>query len=159
MAKTKKSQAFPKPLLPKRLRVHVENHQKALPIRKRLIQHIACRLCEYLGVEREHLSIYFVTEKKISSLHDRFFQDPTPTDCISFPMEAPYLGEIIICPSVAIAYAAAHNLDPYRETILYLVHGLLHLIGYDDLSPKDRKVMRKMETKCINHLTSIKILK
>ncbi len=154
MAKTKKSQAFQKLPLPKRLRIHIENRQKALPIKKRLIQRIVHHLSDYLKIEREYLSIYFVTEKKISTIHEQFFQDPTSTDCISFPMQPPYLGEIFICPSVAIAYAKTHRIDPFQETILYLIHGILHLIGYDDIDPKDRKIMRKMEKKCINYLYS-----
>ncbi len=155
MAKTKKSQAFQKLHQPNRLLVHIENRQKALPIKKRLIQDVIHCLSEYLNIEREFLSVYFVTEKKIQELHDQFFQDPSPTDCISFPMHAPHLGEIFICPSVAVSYAKSHKLDPFQEMILYLIHGILHLIGYDDIDPKDRKIMRRMEKKCLKKIYPI----
>ncbi len=134
--------------------VHIDNRQKALPIKKRTVSTIVKELLSFLQVRCEEISVYFVTEKKIAELHDQFFQDPTITDCISFPIDDKHLGEIFVCPAVAIAYAKKHNLDPWDETLLYLVHGILHLIGYDDLDPKSKKIMRKMEKKCLRHISS-----
>jgi probable rRNA maturation factor len=48
-------------------------------------------------------------------------------------------------------------LDPYRETILYLVHGLLHLVGYNDLEPKDKAAMRRKEKSCMRKLDQLKM--
>lgn len=149
MAKIRKSQVSQRPLLPK---IHIENHQRALPIQKRSISKIIQETLLFLNIQCEEISVYFVTEKSIAKLHEQFFDDPTSTDCISFPMDNVHLGEIFVCPSVAIAYAKKHNLDPYHETILYVVHGILHLIGYDDLDPKSKKKMRAMEKKCMDHL-------
>lgn len=151
MARTQKSPASQKLLLPK-LKIHIENHQRALPIRKRSISKAIKEVLSFLKIDCEEISVYFTTEKKIAQLHDQFFNDPTPTDCISFPLDNKHLGEIFVCPSVAISYANKHNLDPMNETILYVIHGILHLIGYDDLTPSDKKVMRRMEKKCLNHL-------
>jgi len=134
------------------VQVHIVNRQKALPIRKRFFSSVVKETLEFLDIHCSEIGIYFVTEKEISKLHDEFFQDPTPTDCISFPLDKEYLGDIFICPSVAIAYAEKHSLPPLKETTLYLIHGVLHLIGYDDLSPKDKKKMRLMEKKCMDHL-------
>lgn len=105
---------------------------------------------KYLDVECEEVALYFVSTKTICELHDQFFQDPSPTDCISFPLGKPHLGEIFVCPQAAIDYGA-----PYPETTLYIIHGLLHLIGYDDLNPKDKRVMRKKEKSCMAHLNAL----
>lgn len=134
------------------VQVHIENRQKALPIRKRFFSNIVKETLQFLNIHCSEIAIYFVTEKQISKLHDEFFQDPTSTDCISFPLDKEHLGEIFVCPSVAISYAEKHSLLPLQETTLYLIHGILHLIGYDDLSPKDKKEMRRMEKKCMDHL-------
>jgi probable rRNA maturation factor len=83
----------------------------------------------------------------------RFFDDPSPTDCISLPIDSPnkashgfhLLGEIFICPQVAKLYAKEHDLSLLEEVIRYAVHGLLHLIGYDDIQLKDARAMRKKE--------------
>lgn len=111
----------------------------------------------FLKVPFEEVSIYFVSEKKISKLHDLFFQDPSPTDCISFPVDETHLGEIFVCPKVAIQYASKRGLAPYKETTLYIIHGLLHLIGYDDLEKKAKETMRKKEKSCMRHLERVNI--
>lgn len=103
------------------------------------------------------VTINFVTTQAISQLHADFFNDPTTTDCISFPMDeetSPYriLGEIFVCPKTALDYAEAHDKDPQQELILYVIHGLLHLMGYDDIDPKDRRKMRIAERRHIKHL-------
>lgn len=103
----------------------------------------------YLKVPCKEISIYFVTEKQIAALHGQFFQDPTPTDCISFPLDEHHLGEVFVCPSAAKSYAKK---NPYEETALYIIHGILHLIGYDDLEEKTRRIMRKKEKSCMRHL-------
>lgn len=151
MGKAQKSLAFQKHLLPK---VHIDNHQKALPIQKRFITRIVKEILSFLQVDCKEISIYFTTVEKISELHGQFFNDPTPTDCISFPIDEEHLGEVFVCPAVAIAYAEKHNIDPLQETLLYLVHGILHLIGYDDLDTDSKRIMRRMEKKCMNHITS-----
>ncbi len=111
-----------------------------------------------LDVRCEELIVHFVSKKKICDLHEKFFDDLTETDCITFPIDqeasSPYrvLGEIFICPRVAVAYAKAHRIDPYKEVSLYVIHGILHLLGFDDLSAKERKVMRRKENECLTLL-------
>jgi len=142
MAKIRKSPDSPKHLLPK-----IYNHQKALPIQKRIFSRAIREIFSYLQKPCEGVSVYFVTKKEIAALHEQFFQDPTPTDCITFP---PF--DIVVCPSVAIVYAKKRKTDPFAETLLYVVHGILHLLGFDDVEPAARKTMRKMEKKCMAYL-------
>lgn len=151
MARTRKSLAFPKPL-PHNLKISIYDRQKELPLQKLLIRKAARELLSYLKISCDELSLYFVSEEEICALHDQFFDDPSPTDCITFPLDESHLGEIFICPATALAYANKRKLDPRRETLLYLVHGILHLIGHDDLEPVKRKSMRKMEKLCMAHL-------
>jgi probable rRNA maturation factor len=140
------------------VKIHIFNQQKDLPLEKRAVRLAVRSTLEFLGASYEEVAVYFVTEKKIASLHLEFFQDPAPTDCISFPIDSKYLGEIFVCPSVAIGYAKKRKLDPYEETSLYIVHGLLHLLGYDDLEEPLRRAMRKKEKSCMRHLNSHRII-
>ena len=135
----------------KRIKIDVENHQTDLPIKKALVRNIVQELCSILSLTCEKISIYFVAKRTMGELHTQFFQDPSPTDCMSFPLNATHLGEVVICPAVALAYAKSKKMDPYREILLYLIHGILHLVGYDDLTPSDRKAMRKKEKHCMDH--------
>lgn len=102
--------------------------------------------------------MHLVDEDKIRRLHKKHFDDPSITDCITLPIDEPgpdceILGEIFVCPKTAISYAKAHGLDPHTECTLYIVHGFLHLIGYDDIDDDDEEIMRKKEKELMNHLS------
>jgi probable rRNA maturation factor len=64
------------------------------------------------------------------------------------------LGEVFVCPETAIHYVKSNGGDVYQELTLYTVHGLLHLIGYDDIEDEDRVLMRKEETRYLEHVSS-----
>lgn len=140
------------------------NKQKSLDFDPQSVIPLVEQVLKGEKVTCEEVSIYFVTTRKISQLHGEFFDDPSPTDCITFPMDEdedviPYriLGEVFVCPQTALKYAQAHALDPLEETTLYIVHGLLHLIGYDDIEEKDRECMRKAEAKHMKRLKKLNL--
>lgn len=137
--------------------IRVFNRQQSLPLDKSSVRALVKATLQHLKATPEEVAIYFVTPKKICELHDQFFQDPSITDCISFPMDDKILGEVFVCPAVAIEYAKEKDLDPYAETALYIIHGLLHLLGFDDMEEKARRVMRKKEKSCIRYLNDRKI--
>ncbi len=93
------------------------------------------------------LSIVFVDDRQIAHVHADFMDDPTPTDVITFPADTSMesAGEIIV--SVDHARSRAEELgEPFsRELSLYLIHGWLHLAGYDDRAEADRAKMREAE--------------
>lgn len=139
------------------LKIHVYNRQKILPIDKSSVRDVVGSVLDHMNADCDEIGIYFVSEKKICELHDQFFQDPSPTDCISFPIDQNHLGEVFVCPSTAICYAKKRGLDPYLETALYVVHGILHLLGFDDLEKNARRAMRKKEKSCMRHLSSLNL--
>jgi probable rRNA maturation factor len=139
------------------LKINVYNQQKELPLSPTSVRKAVVALFSFLSISCEEVSFYFVTAKKISKLHAEHFDDPTSTDCITFPLDEQYLGDVFICPSVAIAYAKKRNLDPFQETLLYIIHGILHLLGFDDLEPKQRTSMRKKEKSCMHYLNELKL--
>ena len=128
------------------MRIHVHNSQKDLPLSKKSVRNLIKTILEYLGANHTEVSVYFVTQRKICALHQQFFNDPSPTDCISFPLDEEHLGEIFVCPKAAIAFDPE---KPYDEVALYIIHGLLHCLGYDDLEPKAKRAMRKKEKNCM----------
>ena len=101
------------------------------------------------------LSILLVELEPMSELHERWLEEPGPTDVMSFPMDeldtakrpdAPpsgpsLLGDIVLCPAYARdqATSAGHSLDD--ELHLLTVHGVLHLLGYDHAEPDEEKEM------------------
>ena len=97
------------------------------------------------------LSIAFVTDIAIAQVHKTFMNDPSATDVITFPadLKMDSAGEIIISVDHALNQAKALNEPFSRELSLYLIHGWLHLAGYDDRSEEDRIAMRKAEQKAL----------
>jgi probable rRNA maturation factor len=143
--------------------INVINEQQALIPSSKAVQQLVAQVLKEENQKCDEVTIYFVDTPTICQLHEHFFGDPSPTDCISFPMdeedsELDYrlLGDVFVCPQTAIEYTQAQKLaDPYEEMALYIVHGLLHLIGYDDIEENDRDAMRAAEKRC---MTSIKKL-
>ena len=143
------------------MKVYIQNNQKDLKIKALQVRHLVKEALCFENSKSNAVSVYFVTESAISKLHKDYFDDPSITDCISFPMDdeseedaSPLrvLGEVFVCPSVAIKYAKENKGCAYQEVTLYIVHGLLHLLGYDDIETNDRKIMRMKEKKLMAHL-------
>jgi probable rRNA maturation factor len=103
-------------------------------------------------LEAEHapepleVSIVFVNDAAIAELNVRHLEHDGPTDVLAFPMrEAPrpgaggpeVLGDVVVSAERAVAYCRQYGGEPLQEVALYLVHGLLHLLGYDDLTEPD----------------------
>jgi len=70
------------------------------------------------------------------------------TDVLTFDL-GDGVSEIMVCPQVAAINARAHQNSPENEIILYVIHGILHLAGFDDRDPKDIRRMRRMEDKLL----------
>ena len=99
------------------------------------------------------LSILFVEPDAMAELHERWLDLPGPTDVMSFPMDelrpgtedemtpAGLLGDIVLCPQVAIEQAKAAGHSTQDELHLLTAHGILHLLGFDHAEPDEEKEM------------------
>ena len=106
---------------------------------------------------RGAVEVTFVDDATIADLHVRFMDIPGPTDVITFPLDddddptdvapgeepatARLLGEIVVSTDTACRQAPEYGLDPLDEALLYVVHGVLHLLGYDDHDEADAERM------------------
>ena len=122
------------------MNVLVFARQNDLAIDTKSVKPVVEQVLALENVTSDEVSVYFVSTEEICRLHEKFFDDPSPTDCISFPMDLKedkgdhhILGEVFVCPRTAIDYVGGAEGEAYHETTLYLVHGLLHLMGYDDV--------------------------
>lgn len=103
------------------------------------------------------LSIVFVNDAEIAQVHADFMDDPSPTDVITFPAqpEMKSAGEIIVSVDHARNRAAELGEPFSRELSLYLIHGWLHLAGYNDQTECDRAEMRNAEQKALAILDKV----
>lgn len=104
------------------------------------------------------LTLTFVDRETIAELNAEYMGDDGPTDVLSFPLDAGepvaegqpvLLGDVAVCPEIAIAQAADHAGTVVDELALLVVHGVLHVIGHDHAEPDETTLMRTRE---LDHL-------
>ncbi|RIK35202.1 MAG: rRNA maturation RNase YbeY [Chloroflexi bacterium] len=100
------------------------------------------------------LTVHFTDDTQISEMHGRYFGDPTPTDVITFPDDDPqveggHLGDIAISLDYAAESAADVGHSLQRELAFLAVHGLLHLLGYRDADPLERRAMLELQDRLL----------
>jgi probable rRNA maturation factor len=103
------------------------------------------------------LSLALVGDRVMSDLHRRFMSIDGPTDVLTFPLEMDSAGktiggEVVICVPEARRRAREHGIPLPHELLLYAVHGVLHLSGYDDRTAMEYKVMHRTEDDLLSRL-------
>lgn len=102
------------------------------------------------------LDVVLLDDARIAELHARFLGDPRPTDVLAFDLGASEDdgpdAEIYVSVECARRVAGARGAPVARELALYLVHGALHLCGYDDHRAEDRRSMREAESRVMEEL-------
>jgi probable rRNA maturation factor len=116
--------------------IHVSNLQKRVAIPRAKIRALATRI-----VKRKDLSIAFVTNAAIRKINRKFLNHDFATDVISFPLDSDLLGELIVSAEYAAGEARKRRIPVEEELLRYVAHGILHLLGYDDHAPGERKRM------------------
>lgn len=139
--------------------ISIANHHRRLKLDRRAVQAVVQTLDAHAarfpgGCPPGELSLVFMTDKALAQLHADFFDDPTVTDVITFEGDAMLgsAGEICVSADRAAAYAKETGRDFSTELTLYLVHGWLHLAGYDDLKPHLKRRMRAAEARAMKLL-------
>ncbi len=101
------------------------------------------------GLREVELSLSFIDDAEMEELHVRYLDEPGPTDVLSFPLDGEderglrVLGDVVIAPSVA---ARNNPADPAAELRLLVVHGILHLLGYDHEEDGEKATMWARQT-------------
>ncbi|MFQ5686663.1 MAG: rRNA maturation RNase YbeY [Candidatus Scalindua sp.] len=134
--------------------VEIANLQKHYEIKSSKIKRV---VKEVLSRERRgaRLSIALVDNSKIKELNKQYFSTDEVTDVISFPLSNNknlLSGEIIVSVETAVDTAGKRNISIEGEIVLYLIHGILHLLGYDDGNEGNARVMHEEESKILKTL-------
>lgn len=99
-------------------------------------------------IGRASISIAIVDDAKIHALNRRFLQHDYPTDVLSFVLERDedrLDGEVIVSADYAARSAPDYGWSAVDELLLYVIHGMLHLVGYDDQDDHSQAIMRDRE--------------
>jgi len=141
----------------------ISNRQRSLrPNRTRLLRILSVILEEY-GRDGS-LSVALVGDREIQRINREFLNRDSPTDVIAFnyqeestaeeeEKEAGEFGEIVISAETAVREARARGIQPRLELERYAIHGLLHILGYDDSTAASRRRMRELERRYLKRFS------
>jgi len=130
------------------------NRQSARKINVRRLREITMVLLAELAGPEAQLEINLVSPAQMAKVNQTFLQHEGPTDVITFDyreastgaaLKGELHGELFICPAVAVLQAGEFDTDWRSELVRYVIHGVLHLLGYDDLEPAARRKMKRVE--------------
>lgn len=136
------------------IEIEVSNRQ-ARPIQESAIKDAVHAVLSGEGVQSALISVAIVDDPTIHEMNQRFLRHDEPTDVITFPLESSldFLeGEIVVSADTAARSAPQFGWTTDQELLLYVVHGALHLAGYDDLDEALRAVMREREKTYLTRL-------
>ncbi|MDP8292197.1 MAG: rRNA maturation RNase YbeY [Candidatus Orphnella occulta] len=143
------------------MRIIITNTQKKIKLNKKKIKLIAFKTLQALAQPEEtQVALSFVTRYRIKKANSKYFCKDRVTDVIALSYDDSmasnihegYLGDILICPSVANINARLYGNTFFTELSLYIIHGILHLLGYDDTSSKAEIKMRKKEQEILKRI-------
>ena len=130
------------------------NNESGIEVDESALLRLAAYELDFLRVHPDaELAILLVDEAAMEQLHVQWMDEPGPTDVLSFPMDelrpgsddeitpAGLLGDIVLCPQVAVAQAEEAGHSVLDELLLLTAHGMLHLLGFDHAEPEDEKEM------------------
>src|SRR3954447_7882424 len=138
------------------------NNESGVAVDETRLARLATFALEQLRIHPQaELSILCVDEPTMTAYHVKYMGEDGPTDVLSFPMdelrppdddeEAPdgLLGDIALCPTVTARQPAEHGRTAAEETEYLLVHGLLHLLGFDHAEPDQKAEMFGLKDKLL----------
>ena len=144
------------------MEVLISNEQNAVEINLDFIKELALEIMKFEGSpENSQLSMVFCDDEAIKELNNEYRGKNEATDVLSFPMELEnfvpeirMLGDIVISTDTAIRQAKEYNHSVITEIAILMIHGLLHLHGYDHIEEEDCRKMRARESELLNHICS-----
>ncbi|HEY1717597.1 MAG TPA: rRNA maturation RNase YbeY [Verrucomicrobiae bacterium] len=157
--------------------ITILNRQQTRKINLRLLKKIIAMALDELKIENAELEINLVCAMDMARLNEKFLQHEGSTDVITFDYvgrvagaqaarprdakngtrgraaRAPMHGEIFICVDEAIVHAKKFKTVWQAEIVRYIIHGILHLLGHNDLKPDLRRKMKREENRLLRHLS------
>ena len=103
------------------------------------------------------MSLVLVNDATMSDLHQRYMNLPGPTDVLTFPIDVDargksLAGEVYVCVPEARRRAKEHGTRAADEVLLYALHGMLHLCGFDDRTPAEFNRMHRTEDRILTRI-------
>ena len=135
--------------------VLIANQQSALPLDEPKLINAVRSVFEESQLQSASISLALVDDPTMHELNREYLDHDYPTDVLSFVLECDgthVVGQLIASVDTAVENAGQYGWTPTEELLLYVVHGSLHLVGYDDRQPEEREAMREAESAHLHKL-------
>lgn len=145
------------PIRVPRIHVEVANRQRIARLNRRRLIQAARQVFAAEGIREAELSVALLDDAAIHKLNRHYLGHDSATDVITFPLSGagePLSGEIVISVETAARQARQRGLSCEHEAWLYLIHGILHLCGYDDTAPRAAARMRRRQQRLLQVITA-----
>ncbi len=137
-----------------RIAVQIANLQRALPVDEERLRRAVQRILEKEALREAQISVAVVDDPTIRRLNRTYLNQDSPTDVLSFVLEQSegrFEGEVVVSAETAQRAASRFGWSAADELLLYVIHGTLHLAGYDDRTPAQRARMQTREKAHLAH--------
>jgi probable rRNA maturation factor len=138
------------------MKVQIKNLQKVKKINLSELRKRILRVLKILDLSDKILSFVFCDNDFISQINFEYLKHQGPTNVISFALDDDgpddTFGEIFVSVSEALTSCQRYENSFDEELMLYVVHGLLHLCGYDDQTPNQKTKMRRKEKEILTQI-------
>jgi len=132
-------------------RIRILNLHKKYRLNEPLVKKIIRQILKFCGKRKKiELGFVFLSDKAITAVNKRYKFKGSPTDVLSFDLDA--AGEIFISLDRALENSRIFGTKFEEEVALYIIHGILHLFGYDDETPRDKRRMAKIQDEILKYL-------
>jgi probable rRNA maturation factor len=138
--------------------VQITNHSETLTADAPKLRRLVRAVCRRFGLAQARISIGIVDDAEISLLNQQFLNHQGATDCLSFDLsDAMEPGDrkvfdLVVNGELAIREAARRGHEAQAELALYITHGLLHDLGFDDATEEQARRMHETEDEILQHL-------
>lgn len=130
--------------------IAVSNLNKKRRINEKFVGEIARRILKVLKKENTELEIIFLSDAAIKPINEKYKHSNCATDVLSFDLGS--CGQILISSDMALRNSRVFNTPLEKELVLYVIHGILHLFGYDDGKVRARSRMFKVQDSILEML-------
>jgi len=143
--------------------IAIANRQRTKKFNSRVLKKIVSALLVELKIENAEMGINLVGAKEMARVNRQFLRHEGSTDVITFDhseeqkaesrRQKIIQGELFVCVDDAVAQAVEFKTSWQSEMVRYIVHGVLHLLGHDDLKPALRRKMKRAENRLVRRLS------
>jgi probable rRNA maturation factor len=142
--------------------VWLRSHLRQVSVRPRIMLRLTHAVLQQAGHPFANLSLTFVGKTRMQNLNRTYRKRDYATDVLAFPMQdvlqssLAFIGDVVICMPVALAQASRFGNTADEEILRLLIHGILHLLGYDhETTDREAKRMKRKEHTIFGRLSPV----